>query len=166
MTDMISILGGKIKTYSVSEILEKIKHYSLKNRITIAILNADFVLGKEHLLSAAEHALRAFEKKRNLSKHLETEILLYASGERQINEAIDKIGIKGTSEKVALVVIGKANIPKMLSALNIERNDSVLERDIEKKLSRFGFTESEIKSVNKPEDLILEKIALLVEKIS
>ena len=46
------------------------------------------------MISAVEHAIRAFERKTNTTNSLEKEIILYASGERQLKLAIPKIGIK------------------------------------------------------------------------
>ncbi|MCK5547644.1 MAG: hypothetical protein KAI64_01420, partial [Thermoplasmata archaeon] len=101
---------------------------SKKWKLEIVLLNADLVFGKEHLLSAYEHAKRAFASGTNTSRALGKELILYAAGERQISKAIDKMGIKDGLRNIAMVLIGKstgAQISKLLSSLNLKRNDDV-----------------------------------------
>ncbi|MBU2564859.1 MAG: KEOPS complex subunit Cgi121, partial [Candidatus Thermoplasmatota archaeon] len=171
---MIEIIGAEGEIKNTNVFLEKIKSFSEENNVEIAVLDAEKVFGKEHLLSAVEHTLRAFERKRNISNTLTTEILVYASCERQIKSAIEKMGIKDGARRVAFVVIDKtggrqhkceeglhqklSKSEKLLSFLHLIRNDSVLENDINA-LKDFGVTENEINSVHTPRDLILERIA-------
>ena len=72
-------------------------------------MNADLVFGKNHMISAVEHALRSFERKTNTTNSLEKEILLYASGERQLKLAIPKIGVKSGNVKIAIVLLNNVN---------------------------------------------------------
>lgn len=162
---MIEIIGAEGEIKNINVFLEKIKSFSEENNVEIAVLDAEKVFGKEHLLSAVEHTLRAFERKRNISNTLTTEILVYASCERQIKSAIEKMGIKDGCRRVAIVVIDKGEggmrkSEKLLSFLRLRRNDSVLENDVNT-LKYFGITENEINAVTTPKDLILERIALL-----
>ncbi|MBU4256576.1 MAG: KEOPS complex subunit Cgi121 [Candidatus Thermoplasmatota archaeon] len=173
---MVEIIGAEGEIKNINVFLEKIKSFSEENNVEIAVLDAEKVFGKEHLLSAVEHTLRAFERKRNISNTLTTEILVYASCERQIKSAIEKMGIKDGCRRVAIVVIDKtrggqrkceegfhqklSKSEKLLSFLHLIRNDSVLKNDINT-LKYFGITENEINAVTTPKDLILERIALL-----
>ncbi len=83
---------------------------------SILALNADMICGAEHLLSAADHALRSFDQLRSACNSITMECMLYASGERQISKAQEKMGIKMGTERVALVLFG----PRILDALNID----------------------------------------------
>lgn len=162
---MVEIIGAEGEIKNTKVFLEKIKSFSEENNVEIAVLDAEKVFGKEHLISAVEHTLRAFERKRNISNSLTTEILVYASCERQIKSAIEKMGIKDGCRRVAIVVIDKGEggirkSEKLLSFLHLRRNDSILENDINA-LKDFGITENEINSAHNPKDLILERIALL-----
>ncbi len=166
---MIKVIGAKGKIIDVDDFLEKISIFAKKNNIIIQTLDADLVFGKNHILSAVDHALRAIERKTNTTNSLEKEILLYASGERQIKLAIQKIGVKLKNEKMVFVFVNnKKNeisnhiIKEFLEMLCLVRNDNVIEGD-EKTLIRFGIKENEIKTVmnNKYADLILEKVALV-----
>jgi KEOPS complex subunit Cgi121 len=125
-------------------------------------LNAELVCGIDHLRSAVAHAIRAFERKKNVSSTLSIETLLYASGERQISKAMEKMGIAEGAEGAVIVFFGVEDIDGTLRSLGLERDDSVIETSKEKVI-RFGITKNEIDMV--PEDslsdLVLERIAFV-----
>ena len=166
---MIKVIGAKGKIIDVDDFLEKISIFSKKNNVIIQTFDADLVFGKNHIFSAVDHALRAIERKTNTTNSLEKEILLYASGERQIKLAIQKIGVKLKNEKMVFVFVNNKKkeisniiLKDFLDMLCLVRNDNVIEGD-EKTLIRLGIKENEIKTVmnNKYADLILEKVALV-----
>ena len=120
-------------------------------------------------MSAVEHAVRAISRKTNTTNSLEKEILLYASGERQLKLAIPKIGVKKGNVKIAIVIlknkkkiISNKIVDDLLKLFYLTRDDKVLEGD-ENTLKRFGIKEKELKTVNKAKcsDLILEKVAMV-----
>ena len=166
---MIKIIGAKGKINDVDDFLEKVSFFAKKNNITIQSFDADFIFGKNHIISAVEHAFRAMDAKTNTTNSIEKEILLYASGERQLKLAIPKIGVKKGNVKIAFVllentkkIISNHIAHDLLKLLSLTRDDKVLEGDINT-LKRFGIKENEIKTVMKSryEDLILEKVALV-----
>jgi KEOPS complex subunit Cgi121 len=125
-------------------------------------LNAQLVCGIDHLRSAVAHATRAFERGKNVSSTLSIETLLYASGERQISKAMEKMGIAEGAECAVIVFFDVEDIDGTLRSLGLERDDSVIETSKEKVI-RFGITKNEIDMV--PEDslsdLVLERIAFV-----
>lgn len=125
-------------------------------------LNADLVCGKEHLLSAAAHALRAFERGGNVCSSLAMETLVYASGERQISKAMQKMGVTSGPGRIAIVFFGPVDPDPILSRLGLDREDSVLDLSIEKML-RFGISREEIDLVPREAvgDLVLERVAFV-----
>ena len=173
---MIRIIGAKGDIENTDQFLKKINDLSKKHKIVIQVLDANMVYGKKHLISASRHAIRAIRRKKNSTNSLPMEILLYASGERQIRLSIQKMGIKtGKKKPIALVFIdnitdlpeanGKIsdqNIDEIIKQIGITRNDNVLKGNIET-LKKFGINENAIKTVvkDKYEDLILEKVALV-----
>ncbi|MDI6708231.1 MAG: KEOPS complex subunit Cgi121 [Candidatus Thermoplasmatota archaeon] len=157
---MFSIIAGRLKG---GDKFLKIKNFSSKSKVKIAALNADIIIGKEHLVSACNHAIKAFERGKNIANKLENEILLYVCGERQIARAIAKAGIKRTTERVALVIVGKCSIAKLISELGLQVNNKILESNITQKLKKFKFSKEEINACTNAKDLILERIALLKE---
>lgn len=99
------------------------------------LLDPDMVVGRDHLLSAAEHAERAFREGTNRSKTVLTEIILYAAWERQIGRAMAKMRPKeGRTDYVALLV--DIDDPR-LDDIGMVRDDSLIDAT-EEKAARLG----------------------------
>ena len=166
---MIKIIGAKGEIKDIDVFLKKINSFSTENNLIIQVFNADLIYGKDHIISAVEHAKRAFERKTNTTNSLEKEILLYASGNRQLKLAIPKMGVKEGSGKIAFVFVNneKGEIPNritndFLNNLNLKTDDKVLEGNRET-LIKFGIKENEIETVTeeKYSYIILEKVAMV-----
>jgi tRNA threonylcarbamoyladenosine modification (KEOPS) complex Cgi121 subunit len=101
---------------------------------------------------------------------MEMELLVYASGERQIKHAITKMGIqKGEHDFIAIFLFDKEKrrqidniIDNFLQLFHLSKNDSVFNPD-DSKLVHFGISKQAIQSVQKDQifQLVLEKIALV-----
>ena len=128
----------------------------------IQLLDARLVCGRDHLLAAYEHAERAMREGTNVAKTLAVEFVLYAAGERQISDAIRKVGVRDDTEEFALVTFGGGDPDEALRALDLSRDDRVLEPS-RQKLQAFGITEAELRSVPPAQtsDLVLERVALV-----
>ncbi len=109
----------------------------------IQIFNAEHIAGKKHLFFATINALKAFAQGRNISDDLEMEILLYASGHRQIDKAIELLGYKPTSSHLAILIItskqqdveeAEEKIEKFIPGI---RDDNVLEIMKESKVEKL-----------------------------
>jgi len=169
---MLKIIGANGTIKNIEKILKNSKEFAEKYNLIIQLFNADLIYGKSHLISAFEHAKRAMNRKTNSTNSLEMEILLYASGERQLKLAIPKMGVKNGKVSIACIFISdnekhdkhtlESSIELFLKNMNLLRNDKVLEGD-EDTLKKFGITNSEISTVKKEKygDLILEKIAIV-----
>jgi len=169
---MYKIFGAKGDILDAEDFIKKIKEYAEKNKILIQVFNADLIYGEKHLISAFEHAKRAMEQKTNTTNSLEMEIFLYAAGERQLKNAIPKMGIKKGEGNLAFIFIDSIEgtqekeldqiVDEFLKQFRLIRDDKVLEGDIYT-LKKFGLTKVEIETVtkNKYQDLILEKIAMV-----
>lgn len=156
------ILGATGKIIGVEETLKKLKEFCEEGKCEGQMFNADLVFGKSHIISAYDHAKRAYDQKTNSSTSLVNETLLYASGERQISSAIKKMGIEEGTGRFCIVLVGDCSLDKLVELLNLERDDSVLDGDVEK-LMAFGITEREIETVPKEKvfDLVLERVAMV-----
>lgn len=152
------ILGARGYIADPRKAIERLR--SLPDGSVLA-LNADLVCGAEHLQSAVEHALRSFDRQTNACNDIAMECLLYASGERQISKAQDKMGMRKGVERVALVLFGPI-AEVALGALDLERDDSVLDASVEKAL-RFGIELREIEALGseRASDLVLERVAFV-----
>lgn len=76
--------------------------------VTVQFFDAERIAGSTHLTFAVLNALQAFHQRRNLSKSLEVEVLLYASGQRQIGKAIKMLGLRRDTTTAALLLIGSS----------------------------------------------------------
>ncbi len=171
MTDTTVTVMGLVNTgpIDIKQMLHTVEKVSKELGIEIQLVDASKVFGKEHLELAAQKAIRAFEEGRNFGKTLAVEVLLYASGKRQISEAIKFMGLHEGIHKLGAVVIsghGKKvpeDLPRMLG---LERDDKVLEGS-DDVLEAFGIGPQARKGIPKDRwgDLVLEKVALLdIEK--
>jgi len=163
---MIKIVGAKGIIQDVDSFLKQVIVFAQKHDVVIQVFNAEMIYGKNHLISATEHAVRAMDQSTNTTNSLGMEILLYASGERQLKLAIPKMGVKKGKGNIALVFTGdkisKNTIEGVLSQLELEKEDKVLEGDVNT-LKKFGLNNKEIETVKKEKygHLILEKIAMV-----
>ena len=152
--------GGRIPAGKVDDLLSRSKALAAELGIEILLMDADVILGKVHIESALEHASRAFERGTNVASTRMLEVMLYASGERQLSSAIGKMGIKAATTRVAVVNSGQSRQAEVFESLAIERDDRVLEGDTSK-LAAFRIPQEEIESVGKEKacDLVLERVA-------
>src|SRR3972149_2587606 len=122
-------------------------------------LDPRLVCGRDHLLVAFEHADRAMREGTNVARSLAVEFVLYASGERQINEAIAKMGGRGDTTEFAVALFGGDPAPA-LEALGLTRDDTVLSAT-PVKLRSFGLSDRELATVPpvRQADLVLERVA-------
>ncbi|MEM2917547.1 MAG: KEOPS complex subunit Cgi121 [Candidatus Bathyarchaeia archaeon] len=151
----------------------------LKNEDVIAqFFNAQFVAGWQHLYFATLNALTSFKNRENISNSLAVEILLYASAQRQIKRAVEKLGIKPETHELAIVLVSKSEnvLQKALEAITKlsfgEREDNVLalsDQKVEKIKKLFSISDLELKAKMEKEglekealiDLVIEHMALL-----
>lgn len=144
----------------------------------VQFFDAKRIAGQQHLYFAALNALRAFEKKSNISNSLVVESLLYASAQRQIKKAVDMLGIKSDSSQMAVLVMaeneqrGDVALETVSRMVPGERDDDVLKLTAEKfedVKTLFGVSDLEIEAKLRKEgfekealvDLVIEHVALL-----
>jgi len=173
----VAIAGFRnVKIKDVNYFLERVRREV--GEAHVQFFDAKLIASQQHLYFAALNALKAFEKKLNISNSLAIEVLLYASAQRQIKKAVDMLGIKTHSSQVAVLVIADAKrgadiaLEAVSGLISGERDDYVLELTDEKfegvkKL--FGVSDLEIEAKLRKEglerealvDLVIEHVALL-----
>jgi len=158
---MIRILEGTIFIEDIEIFLKKIKEMGKGKDIVILALDADKLAGKIHLMFAIEKAMNSFKTGRNIANDLGKEIMLYASGTRQINRAM-KIGVHNGKNNIVLVAIGES---VDLSVFDIMPKDVVQYEGSKNRalMEIFNITDEEIKAsgVDKIPELVLERVALV-----
>lgn len=149
--------------------------------VDVQFFDADLVATWRHLYFAALNAVMAFETKRNISKSLAVETLLYASGKRQIKKALEIIGVKAGCTNIAGIIIGKKEqvvtdaFLVLSNEFGVSSDEAVLEISTNKILKirqSFDISTKELKVTSlksDPEsalvDLVVERVALLSTKI-
>lgn len=144
----------------------------------VQFFDAMLIAGWKHLYFAVLNALTAFKNKTNISNSVAVETLLYASAQRQINKAVELLGIKPESSQVAVLVIAETQqktvtiLETVSELMSGKRDDSVIELtsekvngvkrlfgisnlELEAKLEKKGFEKEALLN------LVIEHVALL-----
>jgi len=171
----VEIMGFRNLIIGDAEEFLKAVRKKKQQRVWVQFFNAELVATWQHLHFAVLNALLAFKNKRNISKSVAMEAMLYASAQRQIRRAIDLMGVKCDSANVAIVVIGespdsvKAVLSAISKAIGAEPTEKVLELS-RKKAQRireaFGITEKELKAVMEKNNLEQAIVKLVIEKMA
>jgi KEOPS complex subunit Cgi121 len=127
----------------------------------VLLADASVVFGRDHLDSAARHALRARASGAGVARDLGIETLRYLSAQRQVSDAIRLGGLRSGSEAIAVVAF-EGSAAGLLTQLGWTRDDAVLDPE-GKSLRILGIRRSEERTVPKERimDLALERTALL-----
>ncbi|SEO60771.1 KEOPS complex subunit Cgi121 [Halogranum amylolyticum] len=138
--------------------------------VTVQVFDARYVVSRRHLERAVELADRAIDRGENVARDRAVEILCYAAGRRQIDQALT-LGVDvGRTPVVVLVdaadedadeaAAASALIDCLESAETLGDYDETLVREY------FEITETELAATaGSLEDVVLERVALLdVEK--
>lgn len=166
-THVIGISEAQIE--DVPTLLQRVKQLATKNDIILQLVDANRVINKEHLQVASYHAQKSFQQKTATSNSLEIEMLLYATGQRQIAKALTLMGISPKTKNIAAIICcsSETNISRpvqeILSILNGKEADIVFNMTPEKEkelIKMFEITLEELKSTSIHE-LIIERMALL-----
>jgi KEOPS complex subunit Cgi121 len=145
--------------------------------VEVQVFDAGNIATWQHLYFAVLNALTAFKNKANVSRSLAMEIMLYASAQRQIRKATEILGVRPTSTKIAMVMVGdeaedlESLLSRISKQINAESDEKVIELTDEKMVSvrrTFSITDEELRTVMKGHetkkalvDLVIERMALL-----
>lgn len=177
----VEITGFKnVKVEKPEQLLKAIRGNKDTN-VSIQFFNADLIATWEHLYFAILDALKAFQTKRNISKNLAVEVMLYASAQRQIRKAIEFVGIKSSCANVAVIIVsntsgavevGASSVSKYFGKEPDERVLDLTPTKTENIRKAFVITDAEMAVVTKNNDtnralvdLVIERMALLSTRL-
>ena len=153
----------------LDEFLAEIDAISEATGAAIQCFDADYVAGDRHLRRAVELAARAREQGTAVAREPAVEILLYAAGRRQINQALEMGVSEGDVGVVAVVsggdeVAAEQRMRELLGASDAD--DGFQPGDAETIKTFFHIGDREVEVVDgELEDIVIERVALLdVEK--
>jgi len=99
------LIAGTCEITDVNGFLHTLGGIASGYGITVQAIDASKTAGNEHILAAAEKAIRAVQRHDSISDDLGMEILLYASGNRQIKKALS-MGVRTGRNEIVLVAVG------------------------------------------------------------
>jgi KEOPS complex subunit Cgi121 len=135
----------------------------INSKCTIQLMDAEGIAGRKHAVHATIHAIEAFSRKENISNDLGLEICVRTSGQRQISQALKKLGIKNGNMKICAVAIDcEKDILESLGDVLGERDDNVLETDVDKLKKIYGISNIEAETAGNISKLLMERTALLI----
>jgi tRNA threonylcarbamoyladenosine modification (KEOPS) complex Cgi121 subunit len=134
-------------------------HLSTKKRqrvLSVQFLDPAFIAGDLHVLSAAQNAVNAWFGGYAVSRGLDVEIAVYASGQPQIGLALESMGLRDNMATLALVIIGdddsavKDAFEEAVDAVGKEIRPSFpMSADKQRKImEHFGISETEINAMS------------------
>ncbi len=112
----IRLLFGKPVIRDRSELISVIKDLQTRHGCVVQALDADKVVSERHIFFATEKAFAAFSQGRNIAKDVGMEIMRYASGERQIERAL-QMGISDCTKRIALILATSDGIMPLAKCL-------------------------------------------------
>ena len=140
--------------------------------VSIQLVDLDTVPGQRYLTLAAINAVHSFHSSHSIGKSLGMELLLYVAGERQISEALRRVGITPKTQRVGVLAVGNAGdisqMPSFIKELLGEANcDQLLddwnETRIENVRSGFQIGEKELRAMirkREPVTTAIERLAI------
>ena len=173
----VEITGFRNVQITNAEDLMKAVRNGIPTEAEVQLFDADLIASWQHLYFAVLNAMMAFRTKRNISKSVAVEVMLYASAQRQIKKAIELIGVKKNTANVAAVLVSEKAEPvrralaAVVNCMDAEPDETVLElsvRKVQRIRRAFAVSDLELETVATKGgavqalvDLIVERVALL-----
>jgi len=167
----MELLEGTVTVGDIDAFVETLGEIGDRHDVTVQAFDARYIAGSRHLERAVTLADRAFDRGENTARDRAVEILLYAAGRRQINQALEMGLSEGAAQRAVILVDGEgangdeAGALEALSA--IVKAKPTLEAGEGSRLREFfEITDAELAATDAPlEALVCERVALLeVEK--
>jgi len=173
----VEITGFKGVTFDQADAYLKYNRKVELQKVWVQFFNSALVATHAHLYFAVLNAFYAFKNHVNISKNLAVETILYASSQRQIQKAIQLIGLKTDATEMAVVILGETveQVKTVLNDLSVHLQADICDEvlDLTQKKSAlikqvFDITPSMVEVTAKSKtgdlalvDLVIEKVALL-----
>lgn len=165
----VGLIGGRKTVDDVNEVLAKLASIDRKHGTVSQTFDASRIAGKGHLVHAARLALMAHSTSRGFASSMEIELVCWTAGLRQIDRALERVGIRSGCNTLAILTIGRTRAQvgraqvDAVRELGIERDDGVVELTPQKVptlLRIFSIPKRELKIAD-VQKLVFERTALL-----
>jgi len=105
-----------LKTNLTKNLIDKIflelnneEKKSMEKDCIYLVVDAESIVSIKHLICSIYFAIKAFKQKNNIANTLNSEILLYLSGHRQISKAINKVGLSSSTKAIIFIKLIKGD---------------------------------------------------------
>lgn len=98
------LVAGRADVADVDEFVAWLGDVGASHGCAVQAFDARYVADETHLTAAVEKAARAFDRGENVARARSVEILLYAAGRRQIDQAIE-MGVPAGDDVPMVVVV-------------------------------------------------------------
>ena len=152
----IRILGFKGRIEDINETLSMLEDDGI-----VQLMDARAVAGREHVLHATAHAIKAFKRGENIANDIGLEICLRTAATRQISKALKMVGLKEGPMEICAVLIDSDKLDTLSRIF--KRDDTVLEPDTRYLKKLYNLTKNEIELVGVTGALIERTTLLILE---
>ncbi|MFB6185240.1 MAG: KEOPS complex subunit Cgi121 [Halobacteriaceae archaeon] len=162
----MKIVEGEANIEDTDSFISWLETIGNQNNCAIQAFDATMIAGRKHIRQAVTKANRSFQRDENVARERNIEILLYAAGRRQINDALE-LGIQEGNLSLIVVIDGDNETQaKQAIAARLTDRDTIPLRDERKIRDYFDISARELNATKGSlEDLVCERVALLdVEK--
>ncbi|SEA18578.1 KEOPS complex subunit Cgi121 [Haloplanus vescus] len=161
------VVEGVADIEDVDDFLSRLGQVADDHGVTIQAFDARYVVGRGHLERAVELADRAIARGENVARDRGVEIMLYAAGRRQIDDALT-MGVGEGRTPLAVVVSGEGDEDAAAATVEgwLDPASTLDDTDAERVRAFFDVTDAELGVTDGDlADLVAERVALLdVEK--
>src|SRR5690348_10282825 len=109
---------------SVSEVVQILRRLGAESPGLVAAVDADAVVGERHLLSAWAHLGRARARGESRLRDRNAEFLLFLAGDDQLPRALEKVGVRATTERFVVLAEKPRPLETVLQALALDPDPS------------------------------------------
>ncbi|MFB6310084.1 MAG: KEOPS complex subunit Cgi121 [Salinirussus sp.] len=159
----MEVVAGRVTVSDVDEFVQHQQAIAADHDAMVQAFDARYIVDREHLEQAVTLANRAIERGEAIADDPAVEVLCYAAGTRQIEDALE-IGISPGESRVVLVIDGGDETTVATSIANdIDTDPTVLgdyDRDLVRAFYNIGDAELGATAAGLPA-LVRERVALL-----
>jgi KEOPS complex subunit Cgi121 len=127
----LAVVGSRGKAPALGRLLDAIDRAEAEHGVRLFVVDGRAVCGPAHLASAVLHAEGAAAAGERRARDEKVEVMLYLTGQRQIEKAIARAGVSKGTRTFAMAARGapaKAEraLDRTMVALGLARDDTVL----------------------------------------
>lgn len=160
----MKLVEGHADIDDVEAFVDQLTAIGEQHGAVVQSFDARYVAGRAHLEAAVDRANRAVARDDMIADDRAVEILLYAAGRRQIDQALE-LGVPDGGGPVVVVIDGGDEGAAAAASRELIEPEAVLgtARDEDKLCAFFGITDAERGASDASlEDLVIERVSLLV----